>query len=244
MKDLSSRLLAQTRSIVDRSRANDGWSFSSRPMRDYCDYHTPHNQPAGTGGKYTIAPRPSKLWNLFSDGAGSADRFEAAARPKREGAVAGVTGIIAGLIVGLAIWYTVGTPADRDSGRTVSVPQLKKIFAHEEAQATSGSPGMPQADYLHASQLVGQADQDLRILSQRHTLSGKDQERCRTALQSLSALQQALLNHHFDTRQLDDAIEKINGVARNNAIEPQQRKTLRTDLRNLRALSDAWRTAS
>jgi hypothetical protein len=90
--------------------------------------------------------------------------------------------------------------------------------------------------------LVGQTDRDLRAISRRDAPAAKDQERYSKALRSLSGLDQALSNDKFDTRQLNASIERINGVAENNALQPQERKTLRADVRNLRALSAGWKS--
>lgn len=240
---IGSRILAQTRMIVERGGAKDDWSFPSRPLRQYCEWHAPGTQAVGTGGK--CHGEPLAVPDL---GTNCANGFKASSRPKREGAIAGITGILAGSILGLTIWLLVGNAAHPDSRATVSRSSavavgssspLERIFAmggRAEAQSGEGSPfALPPAEYVHARQLVEQADRDLRVIAQRDALS-KDQEGYNNALLSLSAFGQALSRGKFDTSQLDDAIETINGVAKSIALEPRERKTLRADVRNLRAL--------
>ncbi|HYL38381.1 MAG TPA: hypothetical protein VEV17_20860 [Bryobacteraceae bacterium] len=233
---ISSRILAQTRVIVERGNGRDGWSLPSRPLRQYCEWRARGTQAVGTGGKGNGEPLA-----VPDFGTNCANGFEVGSRPKREGAVAGLTGILAGSILGLTIWLMVGKAAHQDYGPSASISSpLKTIFAvRSQTAAPSGQAqvpsALPQAEYEHAKQLVEQAVRDLRVISQRDTLP-KDQEGYNNALRSLSGFGQALSHGKLDTSQLEDAIETMNGVAKSNALELRERKTLRADVRNLRAL--------
>jgi uncharacterized membrane protein YccC len=95
-------------------------------------------------------------------------------------------------------------------------------------------------DYERARQLVSQTDNDLRAVAQRDAISGKEKDRYDAALKRLSDLDQDLARGKFDEHKLNEVIEHIDDVLKDNAVSPGARDALREDLRALRELKKDW----
>ena len=77
-----------------------------------------------------------------------------------------------------------------------------------------------QRDWDRARNLVAQSHQDLSQISEIATMSGKERERYDNALHHLSEFDQGLAHSHFDKGKLDDAINDIDNVCKNNTLAP------------------------
>lgn len=98
-----------------------------------------------------------------------------------------------------------------------------------------------QRDFGHARQLVSQATDDLRKIRHLDSLSGKERERYDSALKRLSEFDQGLSKSRYDSGKLGDAIEDIDNVCKNNALNPEDRDALQADMRALRDLRNDWK---
>jgi hypothetical protein len=95
-------------------------------------------------------------------------------------------------------------------------------------------------DYERARQLISQTDSDLRAVAQRDAISDKEKDRYEAALKRLSDLDQDLARGKFDDHKLNEVIEHIEDVLKDNAVSPGARDALREDLRALRELKKDW----
>jgi hypothetical protein len=95
-------------------------------------------------------------------------------------------------------------------------------------------------DYERARQLISQTDSDLRAVAQRDAISEKEKDRYDDALKRLSDLDQDLARGKFDDHKLNEVIEHIEDVLKDNAVSPGARDALREDLRALRELKKDW----
>jgi hypothetical protein len=98
-----------------------------------------------------------------------------------------------------------------------------------------------QRDWHSARGLVEKSQHDLQNISTVATLSGKERERYDNALHHLSEFDQALVHSHFDKDKLDQSVEDINNVCKNNTLTPTERDTLLGDMRELRRLKSDWK---
>jgi hypothetical protein len=96
-----------------------------------------------------------------------------------------------------------------------------------------------QRDFDGARQLIGRTDHDLRAVSP-DALSEKERERYDNALRDLSEFDKDLSHGKYDKGKLNDAIDDVNNVCKNNTLPPEQRDVLQSDLEGLRALRDRW----
>ncbi|HLJ13244.1 MAG TPA: hypothetical protein VKV15_02025 [Bryobacteraceae bacterium] len=96
-------------------------------------------------------------------------------------------------------------------------------------------------DYGRARGIVAQTHGDLRRVSRRETISPKERERYDNALRHLSEFDQGLANGKFDKGKLDQTIDDINNVCKNNTLGPRDRDVLLGDLQSLRDLRASWR---
>jgi hypothetical protein len=98
-----------------------------------------------------------------------------------------------------------------------------------------------QRDWNGARDLVGRSQKDLQNISNVAALSGKERERYDNALHHLSELDQAFVHSHFDKGKLDQAVEDMDNVCKNNTLNPTERDVILGDIRELRRLKSDWK---
>jgi hypothetical protein len=102
-------------------------------------------------------------------------------------------------------------------------------------------PVFAQGDYHdRARSLVSQTDKDLRKIS-RSAIEAKDRERYEEALRRLSEFDKEMARGKYEKDKLDEAIERVDKITKENTLSPDARDTLLNDLRDLRELRSAWR---
>lgn len=98
-----------------------------------------------------------------------------------------------------------------------------------------------QRDWNSARGLVERSQHDLQNVASVATMSGKERERYDNALHHLSEFDQALVHSHFDKGKLDQAIEDIDNVCKNNTLTPSERDVLLGDIREFRRMRSDWK---
>lgn len=98
-----------------------------------------------------------------------------------------------------------------------------------------------QRDWNSARGLVERSQHDLQNVASVATMSGKERERYDNALHHLSEFDQALVHSHFDKGKLDQAVEDIDNVCKNNTLTPTERDVLLGDAREFRRLRSDWK---
>src|SRR5258708_12981206 len=91
--------------------------------------------------------------------------------------------------------------------------------------ATLPSLGLAQKNFDHARRLVSQTHSDLKAV-RAERLDGKERERYDNALKHLSEFDQALSKSKYDKDKLDEAIEDLSNVVKNNVLSPDERDPL------------------
>src|SRR5438876_9649242 len=118
------------------------------------------------------------------------------------------------------------------SARTIArrsvVMSLLLIWQHIPAHAQGYGYGG------HRS-VIGRTLSDLRRAS-RFARGGREHERIDNAQRHLSEFDRMLSRGRYDQGRLNEAIEDVHNVVRNNYMPPRQRDILADDLQRLRAL--------
>jgi hypothetical protein len=103
----------------------------------------------------------------------------------------------------------------------------------------SGTGWMLQAaDYDHARDLVSRVQNDLQRAADFTRTNKKESERYENVQHHLSEFDRELRRDHFDKGKLNDAIDNLKDVVKNNTLESHDRDALATDLSDLRTLRD------
>jgi len=84
--------------------------------------------------------------------------------------------------------------------------------------------------------LVGRVQNDLRRAERFARPSGKEKERFYNAQRHLSQFDREMSRGKFDKDKLDEAIDDVHNVVRNNTLSPGDRDEIDGDLRDLREL--------
>ncbi len=90
--------------------------------------------------------------------------------------------------------------------------------------------------YSTARSLVSRVQNDLRRAERFTRPSEKEKERFYNAQRHLSQFDRDLSRGKFDKDKLDEAIDDVHNVVKNNTLSPGDRDTLEGDLRDLREL--------
>jgi hypothetical protein len=93
-------------------------------------------------------------------------------------------------------------------------------------------------EYGHARDLVARVQSDLERSAEFVKSNEKERERYHNVQHKLSDFDKELRAGHFDKGKLDDAIDDLKNVVKNNTLESRDRDTLATDLSDLRTLRD------
>lgn len=94
------------------------------------------------------------------------------------------------------------------------------------------------ADYDRARDLVSRVQNDLQRAADFTRNNAKERERYENVQHHLSEFDRDLRRDHFDKDKLDNAIDDLKNVVKNNTLEGHDRDALASDLSDLRTLRD------
>lgn len=105
--------------------------------------------------------------------------------------------------------------------------------------ALTGAGWMLQAaNFDHARDLVAHVQDDLQRAADFTRTNEKERSRYENVQHHLSEFDRELRRDHFDKGKLDDAIDNLKDVVKNNTLESHDRDALASDLSDLRTLRD------
>ncbi len=104
--------------------------------------------------------------------------------------------------------------------------------------AFSGAAILRAAEYGRARDLVARVQSDLARAADFVQKDEKERERYRNVQHKLSEFDRGLRAGHFDQGKLDDAIDDLKNVVKNNTLESHDRDQLTADLAELRTMRD------
>jgi rubrerythrin len=105
--------------------------------------------------------------------------------------------------------------------------------------ALTGAGWMLQgADYDRARDLVARVQGDLQRAEDFTRTNEKERSRYENVQHHLSEFDRDLRRDHFDKGKLDDTIDNLKDVVKNNTLESHDRDALASDLSDLRTLRD------
>jgi hypothetical protein len=93
-------------------------------------------------------------------------------------------------------------------------------------------------EHGRARDLVTRVQGDLERSAEFVKSNEKERERYHNVQHKLSEFDRELRAGHFDKGKLDDAIDDLKNVVKNNTLESRDRDTLAADLSDLRTLRD------
>ena len=93
-------------------------------------------------------------------------------------------------------------------------------------------------EYRGARDLVARVQGDLERSAEFVRNNEKERERYHNVQHKLSDFDKELRSGHFDKGKLDDAIDDLKNVVKNNTLESRDRDRLVADLADLRTLRD------
>jgi hypothetical protein len=93
-------------------------------------------------------------------------------------------------------------------------------------------------DYDRPRDMVAKVQADLQRASDFVRNNEKERERYHNVQNHLSEFDRELSKGHFDKGKLDDAIDDLKNVVKNNTLESHDRDELAKDLSDLRTLRD------
>jgi hypothetical protein len=103
----------------------------------------------------------------------------------------------------------------------------------------TGAGWMLQASDLdHARDLVARVQGDLQRAEDFTRTNEKERSRYENVQHHLSDFDRELRRDHFDKGKLDDSINNLKDVVKNNTLESHDRDALASDLSDLRTLRD------
>jgi hypothetical protein len=94
------------------------------------------------------------------------------------------------------------------------------------------------ADFNHARDLVSHVQEDLQRAADFTRTNQKERARYENVQHHLSEFDRELRRDHFDKGKLDDSIDNLKDVVKNNSLESHDRDALASDLSDLRTLRD------
>ena len=93
-------------------------------------------------------------------------------------------------------------------------------------------------DFDRARSLVARVQDDLQHAADFTRNNEKERVRYENVQHHLSEFDRQLTHGHFDKGKLDDSINDLKNVVRNNTLNPGERDALASDLSDLRTLRD------
>jgi hypothetical protein len=94
------------------------------------------------------------------------------------------------------------------------------------------------ANFDHARDLVSRVQNDLQRAADFTRTNEKERVRYENVQHHLSEFDRELRRDHFDKGKLDDSINNLKNVVKDNTLESHDRDTLAADLSDLRTLRD------
>jgi hypothetical protein len=94
------------------------------------------------------------------------------------------------------------------------------------------------ADFDRARDLVARVQDDLQRAADFTRNNEKERSRYENVQHHLSEFDRELRRDHFDKGKLDDSIDNLKDVVKNNTLEGRDRDALASDLSDLRTLRD------
>jgi len=122
------------------------------------------------------------------------------------------------------------------TSRVISRRRLVQVLVLG-AVAGTGMKAFAQ-DFDRARDLVARVQDDLQHAADFTRNNEKERVRYENAQHHLSEFDRDLSRAHFDKGKLDDAINDLKNVVRNNTLNPRERDALAADLSDLRTLRD------
>lgn len=116
----------------------------------------------------------------------------------------------------------------------------RRAAAHRLAVFALAGAGLSlfAEDYDRARELVSRVQQDLQRAAEFTRNNEKERERYHNVQTKLSEFDRELRRGHFEKGKLDDAIDDLKNVVKNNTLESHDRDALASDLSDLRTLRD------
>jgi ABC-type transporter Mla subunit MlaD len=93
-------------------------------------------------------------------------------------------------------------------------------------------------DFGRSRDLVAKVQDDLQHAADFTRTNEKERERYQNVQHHLSEFDRELARGHFDKGKLDDAIDNLKDVVKNNTLASRERDALAADLSDLRTLRD------
>jgi hypothetical protein len=106
------------------------------------------------------------------------------------------------------------------------------------ALLSAGGWVLQAANYDRARDLVSRVQNDLQRAADFTRNNEKERSRYENVQHHLSEFDRDLSHDHFDKGKLNDAIDNLKDVVKNNTLESHGRDALATDLSDLRTLRD------
>ncbi len=106
------------------------------------------------------------------------------------------------------------------------------------ALLSAGGWVLQAANYDRARDLVSRVQNDLQRAADFTRNNEKERSRYENVQHHLSEFDRDLSHDHFDKGKLNDAIDNLKDVVKNNTLESHDRDALATDLSDLRTLRD------
>ena len=94
------------------------------------------------------------------------------------------------------------------------------------------------ADFDRARDLVAHVQDDLQRAADFTRTNAKERSRYENVQHHLSEFDRELRRDHFDKGKLDDSIDNLKDIVKNNTLESHDRDALAMDLSDLRTLRD------
>ncbi len=127
---------------------------------------------------------------------------------------------------------------------------FKAVFTMALAAAVLCPTGFAQRDrddrrheergpYGRARDLVSRVQRDVARAQKMAPVAGRQRDRYDNAQRHLAEFDNSLSRGDFDKDKLDQAIEDVNNVVKNNPLSPRSRDDLRDDLADLRSMRAA-----
>jgi len=103
---------------------------------------------------------------------------------------------------------------------------------------TGAGWSLQAADFDRARDLVAHVQDDLQRAADFTRSNEKERSRYENVQHHLSEFDRELRRDHFDKGKLDDSIDNLKDVVKNNTLESHDRDALAMDLSDLRTLRD------
>jgi hypothetical protein len=124
------------------------------------------------------------------------------------------------------------------TNNTVSRRWIFKALAYAAAAGVGAGVAAFGQDFGRARDLVGRVQEDVRRAVDFTRNNEKERVRYENVEHHLSEFDRDLRRNHWDKGKLDQSIDDLKNVVRNNTLEPHDRDALAADLSDLRTMRD------